>query len=287
MIDAKPDKQAPREFLLTKLKGAVHVQGRADHHRRQRGLHDRHAHRFADRQRPGPGALGGHLSRPERVHLRGREPLGARRRARGRRPHQVDGTDIARPQAVGISARRAVSHQSREGHRQDASCPTTRQTCPRTSSRRKLSSSSTRCIRTKQPKAGPAVQDRRVTIRDVARSARRRCLDSMRGPCKARRVVRACDVMADKKLELIDTATGKKAVLPVRSGTVGPSVVDIAPLAKEFGAFTYDPGLRRNRRGREQDHLHRRRCRRAHAPRLSDRAARRRRARSSKSAIYC
>ena len=48
--------------------------------------------------------------------------------------------------------------------------------------------------------------------------------------------------MADKKLELVDTATGKKTPLPVRSGTVGPSVVDIAPLAKEFGAFTYDPG---------------------------------------------
>src|SRR6187431_388360 len=48
--------------------------------------------------------------------------------------------------------------------------------------------------------------------------------------------------MSDKKLEVIDTATGKKAVLPVRSGTVGPSVVDIAPLVKEFGAFTFDPG---------------------------------------------
>src|SRR5512134_3325251 len=48
--------------------------------------------------------------------------------------------------------------------------------------------------------------------------------------------------MADKTLELIDTATGKKAVLPVRSGTVGPAVVDIAPMVKEFGAFTYDPG---------------------------------------------
>src|SRR4029434_4923117 len=48
--------------------------------------------------------------------------------------------------------------------------------------------------------------------------------------------------MADKTLELTDTATGKKAVLPVRSGTLGPSVVDIAPMAKEFGAFTYDPG---------------------------------------------
>ena len=48
--------------------------------------------------------------------------------------------------------------------------------------------------------------------------------------------------MADKKLELVDTETGKKAQLTMRSGTVGPAVVDIAPLAKEFGAFTYDPG---------------------------------------------
>ena len=48
--------------------------------------------------------------------------------------------------------------------------------------------------------------------------------------------------MSDKTLELVDTATGKKAVLPVRSGTIGPSVVDIAPMVKEFGAFTYDPG---------------------------------------------
>src|SRR6188768_3357258 len=48
--------------------------------------------------------------------------------------------------------------------------------------------------------------------------------------------------MADKTLELTDTATGKKAVLPVRSGTIGPSVVDIAPMVKEFGAFTFDPG---------------------------------------------
>jgi citrate synthase len=48
--------------------------------------------------------------------------------------------------------------------------------------------------------------------------------------------------MADKKLDLVDTETGKKAQLTVRSGTLGPSVVDIAPLAKDFGAFTYDPG---------------------------------------------
>src|SRR5689334_1599255 len=48
--------------------------------------------------------------------------------------------------------------------------------------------------------------------------------------------------MSEKKLEFVDTSTGKKTLLPVRPGTLGPSVVDIAPLAKEFGAFTYDPG---------------------------------------------
>ena len=63
--------------------------------------------------------------------------------------------------------------------------------------------------------------------------------------------------MTESKLELIDRASGKKPELTVRPGTVGPSVVDIAPLNKEFGAFTYDPGLRAHRRLRKQDHLHR------------------------------
>jgi len=49
--------------------------------------------------------------------------------------------------------------------------------------------------------------------------------------------------MTESKLELLDAATGKKAELPVRPGTVGPSVIDVAPLYKEFGAFTYDPGF--------------------------------------------
>src|SRR6478752_4790012 len=48
--------------------------------------------------------------------------------------------------------------------------------------------------------------------------------------------------MSDKKLELVDPVSGKKVALPVRSGTIGPACVDIAPLAKEFGAFTFDPG---------------------------------------------
>src|SRR5271170_145704 len=48
--------------------------------------------------------------------------------------------------------------------------------------------------------------------------------------------------MTESKLELVDRATGKKTELTVRPGTLGPSVVDIAPLNKEFGAFTFDPG---------------------------------------------
>jgi citrate synthase len=49
--------------------------------------------------------------------------------------------------------------------------------------------------------------------------------------------------MKESKLELIDRASGKKAELTVRPGTVGPSVVDVAPLHKEFEAFTFDPGF--------------------------------------------
>jgi citrate synthase len=36
---------------------------------------------------------------------------------------------------------------------------------------------------------------------------------------------------------------GTESELPVRSGTTGPDVVDIARLYKEHGAFTYDPGF--------------------------------------------
>ncbi|MFM7626148.1 MAG: citrate synthase, partial [Gammaproteobacteria bacterium] len=49
--------------------------------------------------------------------------------------------------------------------------------------------------------------------------------------------------MANKTFELIDTASGKKSTLPVRSGTVGPDVVDIAAVTKDHGVFTFDPGF--------------------------------------------
>jgi citrate synthase len=49
--------------------------------------------------------------------------------------------------------------------------------------------------------------------------------------------------MATKKFELTDAASGKKSEMPVRSGTIGPDVVDISALTKDHGVFTFDPGF--------------------------------------------
>jgi citrate synthase len=49
--------------------------------------------------------------------------------------------------------------------------------------------------------------------------------------------------MTEKKFELVDRATERKAQLPVRNGTIGPSVVDISTINKDLGVFTYDPGF--------------------------------------------
>jgi citrate synthase len=49
--------------------------------------------------------------------------------------------------------------------------------------------------------------------------------------------------MANKSLEVTNPATGKKSNLAVRTGTIGPDVVDITALAKDHGAFTFDPGF--------------------------------------------
>ena len=47
--------------------------------------------------------------------------------------------------------------------------------------------------------------------------------------------------MSDNKAQI--TVDGKSIVLPVRKGTIGPDVIEIAPLYKETGTFTYDPGF--------------------------------------------
>jgi len=49
--------------------------------------------------------------------------------------------------------------------------------------------------------------------------------------------------MTESKFELVDPSSGKKAILPVKSGTIGPSVVDIAALQRDLDVFTYDPGF--------------------------------------------
>ncbi len=49
--------------------------------------------------------------------------------------------------------------------------------------------------------------------------------------------------MTEKKFELVDRATERKAQLPVRSGTIGPAVVDVSSINKDLGVFTYDPGF--------------------------------------------
>ena len=49
--------------------------------------------------------------------------------------------------------------------------------------------------------------------------------------------------MPSKTFELVDSASGKKSALPVRSGTIGPDVLDIASLTRDHGVFTFDPGF--------------------------------------------
>jgi citrate synthase len=49
--------------------------------------------------------------------------------------------------------------------------------------------------------------------------------------------------MTEKKFELVDRATDRKAQLLVRNGTIGPACVDISTINKDLGVFTYDPGF--------------------------------------------
>jgi citrate synthase len=49
--------------------------------------------------------------------------------------------------------------------------------------------------------------------------------------------------MTDKKFELTDLSTGKKSTLDVKVPTVGPNVLNIAPLFRDHDMFTFDPGF--------------------------------------------
>ncbi|MDP1906977.1 MAG: citrate/2-methylcitrate synthase, partial [Hyphomicrobium sp.] len=48
---------------------------------------------------------------------------------------------------------------------------------------------------------------------------------------------KAEEINADLSLE------GKSTKLPVRSGTLGPDVIDVGKLYRDTGCFTYDPGF--------------------------------------------
>jgi len=49
--------------------------------------------------------------------------------------------------------------------------------------------------------------------------------------------------MSKRTFTLTDSATGKSTTLDALQPTVGPDVVNIAPIAKDLGVFTYDPGF--------------------------------------------
>ena len=49
--------------------------------------------------------------------------------------------------------------------------------------------------------------------------------------------------MSTKKYELVSLDTGKKSTLQALGGSVGPDCLNIAPLAKDHGIFTFDPGF--------------------------------------------
>jgi citrate synthase len=51
------------------------------------------------------------------------------------------------------------------------------------------------------------------------------------------------DIGASMKYELKNYATGNAAELMVRTGTIGPDVLDISHLSRDLGLFTYDPGF--------------------------------------------
>src|ERR1700730_1716109 len=48
---------------------------------------------------------------------------------------------------------------------------------------------------------------------------------------------------AAAKYELKNPATSRAAELNIMSGTLGPDVLDISPLARDLGVFTYDPAF--------------------------------------------
>jgi citrate synthase len=50
-------------------------------------------------------------------------------------------------------------------------------------------------------------------------------------------------VSDSKSVKLVDESNGRSSEMPLLTGTIGPACIDIAPLYKDTGHFTYDPGF--------------------------------------------
>ena len=68
---------------------------------------------------------------------------------------------------------------------------------------------------------------------------------------------------------------GTRYDLPMRTGTLGPDVVDISSLYPDTGCFTYDAGFTSTASCEFEDHVHRLRQGDSALSRLSDRTTRR------------
>ncbi|HVP33088.1 MAG TPA: citrate synthase [Steroidobacteraceae bacterium] len=49
--------------------------------------------------------------------------------------------------------------------------------------------------------------------------------------------------MSSRNFELTNPASGAKSLLPVKSGTIGPDVLDVSGLIRDHGVFTFDPAF--------------------------------------------
>ena len=75
------------------------------------------------------------------------------------------------------------------------------------------------------------------------------------------------------KTATLSVGSNQQAHLPVRSGSIGPDVIDVGRLYRDTGCFHLRPGLHLDRQLLLAHHLHRRRQGRAALPRLPHRAA--------------
>src|SRR6476659_6638156 len=50
-------------------------------------------------------------------------------------------------------------------------------------------------------------------------------------------------VSDSKVVKLVDESSNRSSELPLLSGTLGPSCIDLGTLYKDTGHFTYDPGF--------------------------------------------